>query len=96
MYKDKDKQKEANKERQRRYRDKQKGVTSEGVTEKALQRRRYLALLEVKARLLNSRIVGLYQRASANLIASAGTARTTELQVPTSLSITVHTSPPVS
>ena len=37
MYKDKGKQKEANKERQRRYRDKQKGVTSEGVTDKALQ-----------------------------------------------------------
>lgn len=40
MYKDKEKQKEANKERQRRYRrDKKgvtKGVTSEGVTSKAL------------------------------------------------------------
>lgn len=36
MYKDKDKQKEANRERQRRYKARQKGVTSEGVTEKAL------------------------------------------------------------
>ena len=39
-YKDKDKQREANKERQRRYKSKQKallkGVTSEGVTGKAL------------------------------------------------------------
>lgn len=36
MYKDKDKQREAGKERVRRYRDKHKGVTSEGVTDKAL------------------------------------------------------------
>ena len=36
MYKDKDKQRESNKERQRRYRESQKGVTIEGVTEKAL------------------------------------------------------------
>ncbi len=36
MYKDIDKQKEAQRERTRRYRDKQKGVTSEGVTVKAL------------------------------------------------------------
>ena len=36
MYKDKDKQREANAERQRRYKAKQKGVTSEGVTDKAL------------------------------------------------------------
>ena len=33
MYKDKEAQKEANKERVRRYRERQKGVTSEGVTE---------------------------------------------------------------
>ena len=33
MYKDKEKQKKAQRERTRRYRDKQKGVTSEGVTE---------------------------------------------------------------
>lgn len=32
MYKDKEKQKQAQKERTRRYRDKQKGVTSQGVT----------------------------------------------------------------
>ncbi len=32
MYMDKEKQREAGKERIRRYRDKQKGVTSEGVT----------------------------------------------------------------
>lgn len=32
MYKDKEKQKEATKDRVRRYRDKQKGVTKEGVT----------------------------------------------------------------
>lgn len=32
-YKDKDKQREAGKKRVRRYRDKQKGVTSEGVTQ---------------------------------------------------------------
>lgn len=32
-YKDKDRQKEAQRERTRRYRDKQKGVTSEGVTQ---------------------------------------------------------------
>ena len=32
MYKDKEKQREAARERIRRYRDKQKGVTSEGVT----------------------------------------------------------------
>lgn len=37
MYKDIEKQKEAAKERQRRYREKQKGVTLEGVTDKALQ-----------------------------------------------------------
>ena len=36
MYKDKDKQREANRERQRRYKAKHKGVTSEGVTDKAL------------------------------------------------------------
>ena len=36
MYKDKDKQRESGRERVRRYRDKQKGVTSEGVTCKAL------------------------------------------------------------
>ena len=40
MYKDKDKQREANAERQRRYKAKHKalpkGVTSEGVTDKAL------------------------------------------------------------
>ncbi len=35
-YKDKIKQREASRERQRRYKAKQKGVTSEGVTEKAL------------------------------------------------------------
>lgn len=32
MYKDKDRQREAQRERTRRYRDKAKGVTSEGVT----------------------------------------------------------------
>ena len=36
MYKDKSKQREANAERQRRYKARQKGVTSEGVTCKAL------------------------------------------------------------
>ncbi len=36
MYKDPDKQREANAERQRRYKARQKGVTSEGVTAKAL------------------------------------------------------------
>lgn len=36
MYKDKDKQKQASKARQRRYRAKQKGVTSEGVTIKGV------------------------------------------------------------
>ncbi len=36
MYKDKDKQREANAERQRRYKARHKGVTSEGVTDKAL------------------------------------------------------------
>lgn len=36
MYKDEDKQREANRERQRRYKAKHKGVTSEGVTGKAL------------------------------------------------------------
>jgi len=36
MYKDEDKRKEAGKERQRRYRNKAKGVTIEGVTDKAL------------------------------------------------------------
>ena len=36
MYKDKDKQREANAERQRRYKARHKGVTSEGVTNKAL------------------------------------------------------------
>ncbi len=35
-YKDINKQREASRERQRRYKAKQKGVTSEGVTEKAL------------------------------------------------------------
>jgi len=35
-YKDKDKQREAGKERARRYRNKHKGVTNEGVTDKAL------------------------------------------------------------
>lgn len=43
MYKDKDKQREAQRERTRRYRAKQKalpkGVTSEGVTDKALPKR---------------------------------------------------------
>ena len=36
MYKNKSKQREANAERQRRYKARQKGVTSEGVTCKAL------------------------------------------------------------
>ena len=36
MYKDKDKQREANRERQRRYKDRQKALLSEGVTDKAL------------------------------------------------------------
>ena len=36
MYKDKNKQRESNRERQRRYKAKHKGVTSEGVTGKAL------------------------------------------------------------
>ena len=36
MYKDKDKQREANAERQRRYKAKQKALLSEGVTDKAL------------------------------------------------------------
>ncbi len=36
MYKDKAKQREAGKERTRRYRNKHKGVTNEGVTDKAL------------------------------------------------------------
>lgn len=36
MYKDEDKRKEAGKERSRRYRNKAKGVTNQGVTEKAL------------------------------------------------------------
>ena len=36
MYKDKDKQREASRERQRRYKARHKGVTSEGVTDKAL------------------------------------------------------------
>ena len=36
MYKDKDRQREANRERQRRYKARHKGVTSEGVTNKAL------------------------------------------------------------
>ena len=36
MYKDKEKQKEAAKERIRRYRERQKGVTLEGVTEQGV------------------------------------------------------------
>jgi len=36
MYKDKNKQREANRERQRRYKAKQKALLSEGVTGKAL------------------------------------------------------------
>ena len=36
MYKDKDKQKEANRDRQRRYKARQKALLSEGVTDKAL------------------------------------------------------------
>jgi len=36
MYKDKEKQKEATAERVRRYRNKQKGVTSEGVTQQGV------------------------------------------------------------
>ena len=40
MYKDKDKQREANAERQRRYKAKHKGVTSAGVTDKALPKDR--------------------------------------------------------
>ena len=36
MYKDKDRQREANTERQRRYKAKQKALLSEGVTDKAL------------------------------------------------------------
>ena len=36
MYKDKDKQREANAERQRRYRERQKGVTSEGVMQEGV------------------------------------------------------------
>ncbi len=36
MYKDKDKQREANAERQRRYKAKQKALLSEGVTDEAL------------------------------------------------------------
>jgi hypothetical protein len=36
MYKDKQKQREANKERQRRYRESKKGVISEGVTEQGV------------------------------------------------------------
>lgn len=36
MYKDKDKQREANRERQRRYKAKHKGVTSEGVTDESI------------------------------------------------------------
>ncbi len=36
MYKDKDRQREANRDRQRRYKAKHKGVTSEGVTTKSV------------------------------------------------------------
>ena len=45
MYKDKNKQREANRERQRRYKAKHKGVTSEGVTDKALSNKLVGAML---------------------------------------------------
>jgi hypothetical protein len=53
MYKDKDKQKEANKERVRRYRALQKGVTSdealqEGVTPKDLPMAKCVPSIEVR------------------------------------------------
>ena len=36
MYKDKEEQKEANRAAIKRYRDKQKGITSEGITEQGI------------------------------------------------------------
>ena len=47
MYKDKDKQREAGKERQRRYKAKQKALLNEGVTGKALLDIRLLAPMSV-------------------------------------------------
>lgn len=45
-YNNKEKQKEANRERQRRYRDKQKGVTLEGVMEQGVMDiKRYPAII---------------------------------------------------